>query len=76
MSAGSVRILCSMAPSRLSFCLYFLHKPTCTFWPGVDRDKHSAEEVHAMKLASLNDEFARIVSTLDVIAALELNNSE
>jgi hypothetical protein len=29
-----------------------------------------------MKLASLNDEFARIVSTLDVIAALELNNSE
>jgi len=37
---------------------------------GPDGDKHPAEEVHAMTLANLNGEFARIVSTADVIAAL------
>lgn len=38
---------------------------------GPDGDQHSAEEIHAMTLANLNGEFARIVSTRDVIAALK-----
>jgi nicotinamidase-related amidase len=37
---------------------------------GPDGDKHSAEEIHAMTLSNLNGEFARIVTTADVIAAL------
>jgi nicotinamidase-related amidase len=37
---------------------------------GPDGDVHSAEDIHAMTLANLNGEFARIVSTADAIAAL------
>lgn len=37
---------------------------------GPDGDAHSAEEIHAMTLANLNGEFARIVSAAEVIAAL------
>ena len=37
---------------------------------GPDGDVHSAEEVHAMTLANLSGEFARIVSTAEVVAAL------
>ncbi len=37
---------------------------------GPDGDAHSAEEIHAMTLANLNDEFARIVSAEEAIAAL------
>jgi nicotinamidase-related amidase len=37
---------------------------------GPDGDAHSAEEIHAMTLANLNGEFARIVSTAEVITAL------
>ncbi|HEY6903223.1 MAG TPA: cysteine hydrolase family protein [Candidatus Acidoferrales bacterium] len=43
---------------------------------GPDGDKHPAEEIHAMTLSNLNNEFARIVSTADVIAALEPNSSK
>jgi nicotinamidase-related amidase len=38
---------------------------------GPDGDAHSAEDIHAMTLANLNGEFARIVSAAQVIAALE-----
>jgi len=37
---------------------------------GPDGDAHSAEEIHAMTLANLNGEFARIVSASEAIAAL------
>jgi nicotinamidase-related amidase len=37
---------------------------------GPDGDAHSAEKIHAMTLANLNGEFARIVSAAEVIAAL------
>lgn len=38
---------------------------------GPDGDKHSAEEIHAMTLSNLDGEFARIVTTDDVVASLE-----
>jgi nicotinamidase-related amidase len=38
---------------------------------GPDGDAHSAEEIHAMTLANLNGEFARIVSAAEAIAGLE-----
>jgi nicotinamidase-related amidase len=37
---------------------------------GPDGDVHSAEEVHTMTLANLSGEFARIVWTAEVVAAL------
>ena len=37
---------------------------------GPDGDAHSAEAIHAMTLANLNGEFARIVSAAEAIAAL------
>jgi nicotinamidase-related amidase len=37
---------------------------------GPDGDAHSAEDIHAMTLSNLNSEFARIVTTADVIAEL------
>ena len=37
---------------------------------GPDGDAHSAEEMHAMTLAYLNGEFARIVSAKEAVAAL------
>jgi nicotinamidase-related amidase len=38
---------------------------------GPDADPHTAEEIHTMTLANLNGEFARIVSSAEVIAALK-----
>lgn len=38
---------------------------------GLDGDAHSAEEIHAMTLSNLNGEFARIVTTADVIASVQ-----
>ena len=38
---------------------------------GPDGDAHSAEEIHAMTLANLNGEFARIVSAKEAVAALQ-----
>jgi nicotinamidase-related amidase len=37
---------------------------------GPDGDAHAAEDIHAMTLANLNGEFARIVSAAEAIAAL------
>nr|WP_145927941.1 cysteine hydrolase family protein [Bradyrhizobium neotropicale] len=37
---------------------------------GPDGDAHSAEAIHAMTLSNLNDEFARIVTTDEVVAML------
>ena len=37
---------------------------------GPDGDAHSAEDIHAMTLANLNGEFARIVSAKEAVAAL------
>ena len=37
---------------------------------GPDGDEHSAEDIHAMTLANLNGEFARIVLASEAIAAL------
>ena len=37
---------------------------------GPDGDRHTSEEVHAMSLANLDREFARIVMTSDVIEAI------
>lgn len=34
-------------------------------------DTHSAEDIHAMTLANLNGEFARIVTAAEAIAALQ-----
>jgi nicotinamidase-related amidase len=39
---------------------------------GPDGDAHSAEDIHAMTLSNLNGEFARIVTTNDVTASLQL----
>ncbi|SDT14731.1 cysteine hydrolase family protein [Bradyrhizobium canariense] len=38
---------------------------------GPDGDAHSAEDIHAMTLANLDGEFARIVTTAGVIAAFK-----
>ena len=37
---------------------------------GPDGDAHSAEDIHAMTLANLNGEFARIVSTAETMVSL------
>jgi nicotinamidase-related amidase len=37
---------------------------------GPDGDAHAAEDIHAMSLANLNGEFARIVTTSEAIAEL------
>lgn len=56
---------------NLGFNAWLVRDATWTFdRVGPDGDKHSAEEIHAMTLANLNGEFARIVSTRDVVAAL------
>jgi nicotinamidase-related amidase len=39
---------------------------------GPDGDEHSAEDIHAMTLANLNGEFARIVTASEAIAAFKL----
>jgi hypothetical protein len=38
---------------------------------GPDGDPHAAEDIHAMTLANLNGEFARIVSASEVISGLK-----
>lgn len=37
---------------------------------GPDGDRHSAEDIHAMTLANLHNEFARIVRTAEVVEAM------
>ncbi|WP_456620511.1 cysteine hydrolase family protein [Bradyrhizobium sp. P5_C12] len=56
---------------NLGFDARLVRDATWTFdRVGPDGDVHSAEAIHAMTLSNLNGEFARIVSTDDVIAAL------
>ncbi len=60
---------------NLGFDTWLVRDATWTFdRVGPDGDKHPAEEIHAMTLSNLNDEFARIVSTADVIAALKVSS--
>jgi nicotinamidase-related amidase len=57
---------------NLGFDACLVRDATWTFdRTGPDGDAHTAEEIHAMTLANLNGEFARIVSTDEVIAALK-----
>jgi nicotinamidase-related amidase len=56
---------------NLGFDTRLVRDATWTFdRVGPDGDVHSAEEIHAMTLANLNGEFARIVSAAEAIAAL------
>jgi len=56
---------------NLGFDAWLVRDATWTFDRiGPDGDEHSAEEIHAMSLANLNGEFARIVLTSEAIAAL------
>lgn len=62
---------------NLGFDAWLVRDATWTFdRVGPDGDKHSAEDIHAMTLANLNGEFARIVSTRNVIAALESSGTQ
>ncbi|WGD53415.1 cysteine hydrolase family protein [Bradyrhizobium sp. CB1650] len=56
---------------NLGFDAHLVRDATWTFDRiGPDGDAHSAEAIHAMTLSNLNGEFARIVSTGEMIAAL------
>jgi nicotinamidase-related amidase len=57
---------------NLGFDAWLVRDATWTFdRTGPDGDQHSAEDIHAMTLANLNGEFARIVSTSGAIAELK-----
>jgi nicotinamidase-related amidase len=57
---------------NLGFDAHLVRDATWTFdRAGPDGDAHSAEDIHAMSLANLNGEFARIVSAAEAIAELE-----
>jgi nicotinamidase-related amidase len=56
---------------NLGFDARLVRDATWTFdRVGPDGDMHSAEDIHAMTLANLNGEFARIVSAKEAVAAL------
>jgi nicotinamidase-related amidase len=57
---------------NLGFDTRLVRDATWTFdRVGPDGDVHSAEEIHAMTLANLNGEFARIVLAAEAIAGLD-----
>jgi nicotinamidase-related amidase len=57
---------------NLGFDARLVRDATWTFdRTGPDGDAHSAEDIHAMTLANLNGEFARIVSAAEAIAELD-----
>jgi nicotinamidase-related amidase len=57
---------------NLGFDACLVRDATWTFdRVGPDGDLHSAADIHAMTLANLNGEFARIVSASEAIAALQ-----
>jgi nicotinamidase-related amidase len=57
---------------NLGFDAWLVRDATWTFdRVGPDGDEHSAEEIHAMTLANLNGEFARIISAAEAIAAVK-----
>jgi nicotinamidase-related amidase len=56
---------------NLGFDARLVRDATWTFdRVGPDGDAHSAEEIHAMTLANLSGEFARIVTTAEAVATL------
>lgn len=56
---------------NLGFEAWLVRDATWTFdRVGPDGDRHAAEAIHAMTLANLHGEFARIVRTAEVVAAL------
>jgi nicotinamidase-related amidase len=56
---------------NLGFDAWLVRDATWTFdRVGPDGDVHRAEDIHAMTLANLNGEFARIVPASEAIAAL------
>jgi nicotinamidase-related amidase len=57
---------------NLGFDARLVRDATWTFdRVGPDGDAHSAEDIHAMTLANLNGEFARIVSASEAISGLK-----
>ncbi len=57
---------------NLGFHAWLVRDATWTFdRTGPDGDHHTAEEIHAMTLSNLHEEFARIVTTTEVLAALQ-----
>ena len=57
---------------NLGFDARLVRDATWTFdRVGPDGDKHAAEDIHAMTLANLNGEFARIVTAAEAIAGLK-----
>jgi len=57
---------------NLGFDTRLVRDATWTFdRVGPDGDAHAAEDIHAMTLANLNGEFARIVTSAEAIAALK-----
>ena len=57
---------------NLGFDTRLVRDATWTFdRTGPDGDVHSAEDIHAMTLANLNGEFARIVLAAEAIAGLD-----
>jgi nicotinamidase-related amidase len=58
----------------LGFETYVVHDATAAFeMEGYDGRRFSAEDVHAVTLVNLQGEFATILSTADVLAALPLS---
>jgi nicotinamidase-related amidase len=56
---------------NLGFVTWVVSDATATFdRVGPDRIEHRAEQIHAMALSDLHGEFATIVETADVVAAL------
>ena len=61
---------------NLGFDTHLVRDATWTFdRVGPDGDAHAAEDIHAMTLANLNGEFARIVTTAEAIADLREKHS-
>jgi len=57
---------------NLGFDTHLVRDATWTFDRiGPDGEKHSAEAIHAMTLSNVSGEFARIVTTDDVLASFE-----
>jgi nicotinamidase-related amidase len=57
---------------NLGFDTRLVRDATWTFdRVGPDGDPHSAEDIHAMTLANLNGEFARVITASEAIAALK-----
>ncbi len=56
---------------NLGFDTWLVRDATWTFDRiGPDGDEHTAEAIHAMTLSNLNDEFAHIASTAEIVRML------